>query len=85
MPTCRPGNVAHHVGRDAQKPCPDASDFLAQLVAQPPGLQKGEGHDVLGEGPVTRRPDRMGIDDTRMLVENLGERRPIARPDPFMQ
>lgn len=27
----------------------------------------------------------MGIDDARMLVENLGERRPITRSDSFMQ
>ncbi len=25
------------------------------------------------------------MDDARMLVEDLGERRPIAGPDPFMQ
>ncbi|MFH8866725.1 hypothetical protein [Streptomyces griseus] len=56
-----------------------------ELVAQPPGFEEGQGHHVLGGGPVTRTPDRVRVHHARMLIEDLGERLALAGSNPLVQ
>jgi hypothetical protein len=81
VPARRPTRVAQHVGGDAEQPRQHAAALGQQLLVQPPGLEKGQGHHVLGGRRVTGPARRVTVHGAGEGVEQRVERGRVTGPE----